>query len=88
MHWNHSVKALTGGLKTWGDLPQTDPTMDRKSILLNTGQNDPLEINNLMNNKVRWAFADEENTIQLIHSLVLTTEVYVGILRDKLCSNQ
>ena len=37
MRLKHAVKALESGLKTWGDLPQTDPTMDRKSILLNTG---------------------------------------------------
>ena len=62
--------------------------MDRKSIFLNTGLSNPCEVNNLMNNKVRWAFIDQENNIQVIHSLVFITEGYVGILGDKLDSNQ
>ena len=88
MRWNHALKALTNGKKTWGDLPQTDPTMDCKSILFNTGLSDPREVNNLMNNKVCWVFVDEENNIQLIHSLVFTTEGYIGILGDKVNSSQ
>ena len=87
MFWKNAANALKSGLKNYGDLPHTDSTMDRKSLLLNTGMNDPPEVNNLMNNKVCWAFVEEEIIIQLIHSLVLTTEGYVGILGDELDSN-
>ena len=86
--WKHALRALVAELKTWGDLPQTSPTMDRKNILLNTGKSDTREVNNLMNNKACWAFIDDENNIQVIHSLVLTPEGYVGILGDELDSNQ
>ena len=80
----HAVKVLESGLKTYGDLPQTDPTMNRKNLLLNTGKNDPQVTNNLMNNKVCWAFIDTENIIQSVHSLVHTADDYIGILGDKL----
>ena len=80
--WKHALNTLLAGKKTWGDLPQTSPTMNRKNILLNTGKSDTCEVNNLMNNKARWAFIDDENNIQVIHSLVLTPEGYVGILSD------
>ena len=88
MRWKHALPALIAGKKTWGDLPQNDPTMDRKSILLNAGTNDHREVNNLMNSKIHWAFFDDDNTIQSIHSLVLTSEGYVGILGEELDSNQ
>ena len=87
MHWKAAANALGSGKKTYGDLPQTDSTMDRKSILLNSGKNNPREVSNLMNNKACWAFVDKDNIIQSIHSLVLTTEGYVGILGDELDSN-
>ena len=88
MRWKHAVAALESRKTTWGDLPQKDPTMDRKSILMNAGTNDHREVNNLMNSKIHWAFIDEDNTIQSIHSLVLTSEGYVGILGEELDSNQ
>ena len=88
MYWKNAGNAFKSGLKTYGDLPQTDSTIDHKSLLFNTGKNNPCEVNNLMNNKVCWAFVDKENIIQLIHSLALTAEGYIGILGDKLDSNQ
>ena len=88
MRWKHAVKVLESGIKTFRGLPQTDPTMNRKNLLLNTGKKDSQEINNLMNNKVHWAFVDTENNIQSVHSLVHTADSYVGILGDELDSNQ
>ena len=63
IHWKNTENALKSGLKTYGDLPQTDSTMDRKSFLLNTGKNYPQEVNNLMNNKVRWAFVGDKGVV-------------------------
>ena len=82
------IFSLKSGLKTYNDLPQTDSTMDCKSLLLNTDKNNFCEVNNLMNNKIYWAFVNKENIIQSIYSLLLTTEGCVGILRDELDSNQ
>ena len=86
--WKHTIKALKSGLKTYGDLPQADPTMDQKHLLLNTGKDYPQVSNNLMNNKVCWAFIDTDHNIQSVHSLVNTTDGYAGILGDKLDSNK
>ena len=86
--WKHISEALTKGVNTFGDLPQTDPTMDRKHFLLNTGTNDLQAPNNLMNTKLRWAFIDSEHTIQLIHSMINTASGWVAILGDELDSSQ
>ena len=86
--WKHISEAFTKGLNTFGDLPQTDPTMDRKHFLLNTGTNDLQAPNDLMNTKTRWAFIDSEHTIQLMHSMINTTSGWVAILGDELDSSQ
>ena len=88
MRWKHATNALGIGKTTFSDMPQTDSTMNCKSILLNAGLNNPREVHNLMNNKACWVFVNKENNIQSIHSLVLTTEGYIGILRDELDSSQ
>ena len=87
-HLKHAVKALKSGHKTYGDPPQTNPTMNQKHLLLKTGKNDPQVSNNLMNNKVCWAFIDKEHNIQSVHSLASTPADFVGILGDELDSNQ
>ena len=84
----NAFKALKSGHRTYGDLSQTHPTMDRKYLLLNTGKNDSQVFNNLMNNKICWALIDKEHNIQSVHRLASTPAGFLGILGDELDSNQ
>ena len=80
--------ALKKDILNYGSLPQTNPTMDRKHILLNTGKNDSQVSNNLTNNKIRFIFIDTNDCLQSTHSLAQIPNGYVGILGDDLMSSQ
>jgi len=88
IRWKYIVEAIKNGLKTFGDLPQTNPTMDRKHFLLKTCTNNLQAPNNLMNTKIRWTFINSKHTIQPIHSLMNTISGYVAILGDELDKSQ
>ena len=62
--------------------------MNQKQLLQNTSKNNPQISNNLMNNKVCWAFINKDHNIQSVHSLVSTPAGFVGILGDEFMSNQ
>ena len=80
--------ALKNNILTYGGLPQTNTTMDRPHILLNTGKNDTQVSNNLTNTKIRFIFIDMNDCLQSTHSLAQIPDGNVVLLSDNLLCSQ